>query len=262
MALLSATDAMTSHTIEARHSYLAEDIVLNGQPHGVRRRDDGRLVVDYTCFRKRASGDLTLDDARLNFETQSPIFLDSPGVAHGVALQQAEADSRSTRLPDEDGLPDDDAVPEHEARSPRSSLDGPRSSQMGPSPRQPRRSESGRSRELGRSGGSSWRRWDTELALDLDHAALPRVVVSTDAPDRRRSIAGVPQACSGRCAWPGQQQRHVPRLLTLHQPRVVLRHTTAVRGSLPAVRTPECMAVAADVARVLTPMGSCMHGPC
>lgn len=211
VALLSATDAMTSHTIEARHSYLAEDIVLNGQPHGVRRRDDGRLVVDYTCFRKRASGDLTLDDARLNFETQSPIFLDSPGVAHGVAVQQAEADSRSMRLPDEGALPDDDAVPEHGSRSPRSSLDAPRSSQMGPSPRQPRRSESGHSRELGRSRGSSQRRWDTELALDLDHTALPRVVVSADAPDRRRSIAGAPRIC--RAAGQAHRPLHMPRLL-------------------------------------------------
>lgn len=186
VALLNATDAMTSHTIEARHSYLAEDIVLNGQPHGVRRRDDGRLVVDYTCFRKRASGDLTLDDAKLNFETQSPIFLDAPG----VALQQADAE---VGLADA-GMPDDDAMPQHAPQSPRSSVDAtPSWSQLGPSPRRPRRSESGRSRDLGH-GYASARRWESEVALDLDHEALPRLSLRLDEPGRRRSIAGVLRA--------------------------------------------------------------------
>lgn len=186
VALLSATDAMTSHTVEARHSYLAEDIVLNGQPQGVRRRDDGRLVVDYTCFRMRATGDLTLDDAKLTFETQSPVFLDSPGVAQGVAAQQAEADARSGPSVDL-GMPDDDAHPMLPSSPGPSSVGAGTSSH--PSPRQPRRSESGRSRDTLR--GSSSRRWDSEIALDLDHTALPRLAIAQDASSRRRSIAGV-----------------------------------------------------------------------
>eukprot|EP00892_Ulva_mutabilis_P008016 jgi/Ulvmu1/5587/UM023_0124.1 len=190
VALLNATDAMTSHTVEARHSYLAEDIVLNGQPHGVRRRDDGRLVVDYTCFCARASGDLTLDDAKLTFETASPGFLDSPGVARGVAAQQAEAEARSMGS-DELGMPDDDAVPPS-MRSPGHSMDAGEapSGLPGPSSRPPpRRSESGRSRDLVRGGGGSSRRWDSEIALDLDHTALPRLAVGQEDPGRRRSIA-------------------------------------------------------------------------
>lgn len=196
VALLSATDAMTSHTIEARHSYLAEDIVLNGQPHSVLRRQHGRLVVDYTCFRKRASGDLTLDDAKLNIETSSPMFMDSPGAAHGIAMQQAAADASAMSDGVGMGMPDEDALPDVDVRSTRSSVDAPLPS-MGPSPRRPRRSESGRSRDLSR--GPSWRRWDSEVALDLDHTSLPRLAIPYDEPGRRRSIAGV------TATFPGSQ---------------------------------------------------------
>jgi hypothetical protein len=52
VALMDATDAMTSQTIEARHSYQAEDIVINNsQPNLLMRRlADGCLSVDYQCF--------------------------------------------------------------------------------------------------------------------------------------------------------------------------------------------------------------------
>ena len=57
MAMLDATDSMTSQTIEARHSYQASDIVLNSMPLLLRRRNTGQLVVDYSCFVQRSEDD-------------------------------------------------------------------------------------------------------------------------------------------------------------------------------------------------------------
>ena len=63
--LLNATDAMTSQTIEARKAYRAEDIVLVSDESDmlIRRRDDGKLVVDYSCFCSRAQGLPTVEHA-------------------------------------------------------------------------------------------------------------------------------------------------------------------------------------------------------
>jgi hypothetical protein len=97
---------MTSQTIEARCSYQAADVVLNGdQPHLlVHRRRDGRLVVDYTCFRQRATGDLTLEEARQTIEEQLSSVETPPQAVHGLL----EADS-TRPWPFGMEMPDDDA---------------------------------------------------------------------------------------------------------------------------------------------------------
>lgn len=65
IVLLDATDAMTSCTVEARHAYQASDIALVGDEMQtiIRRLPDGTVTVDYSCFRERAVGAATLEDA-------------------------------------------------------------------------------------------------------------------------------------------------------------------------------------------------------
>ena len=90
VAMLDATDSMTSQTIEARHSYQASDIVLNSMPLLLRRRNNGQLVVDYSCFVQRSEDDC---DHATNGGNLSPdrcatsMCMDSPDAARAFAEQ-------------------------------------------------------------------------------------------------------------------------------------------------------------------------------
>lgn len=90
VAMLDATDSMTSQTIEARHSYQASDIVLNSMPLLLRRRNNGQLVVDYTAFVQRSEDDC--DQAATNGNLSpdrcaTSTCMDSPDAARAYTEQ-------------------------------------------------------------------------------------------------------------------------------------------------------------------------------
>ena len=90
---MDATDAMTSQTVEARHSYQAADIVLTGdQDKGlIRRLPNGQLAVDYTCFRTRTAGAVTVQEAVEDIAEPEPALMAMSPQASPAATPMASA---------------------------------------------------------------------------------------------------------------------------------------------------------------------------
>lgn len=191
--MLDATDSMTSQTIEARHSYQASDIVLNSMPLLLRRRNNGQLVVDYTCFVQRTEDDA--DQAATNGGNLSPdrcatsMCMDSPDAARAFA-EQVSSDQVAHFM---DALPCGSTGEDHLS----SSLHKSDGMMMGMSASGPLGQDSGEApvpfsgmeKEGSVDAFAQWRLEGGHSLMDLDTMPVPGSHAH-DPDDRRRSMSG------------------------------------------------------------------------
>lgn len=196
--MLDATDSMTSQTIEARHSYQASDIVLNSMPLLLRRRNNGQLVVDYSCFVQRSEDDC---DQALTGGNLSPercatsMCLESPDAARAFTdrLNSEHAGPFMDAVQFMDALPCGSTGDEHLSSSHKAETTGLMGmtafgqdmggEASGPFP--------GTDKEGLTESPAQWNLDGGRSLMDLDSMPVPGS--QTHEPsDRRRSLSGAP----------------------------------------------------------------------
>jgi hypothetical protein len=200
VAMLDATDSMTSQTIEARHSYLASDIVLNSMPLLLRRCNNGQLVVDYTCFVQRSEDDTEHATNGSNFSPDpgaNSMCMDSPEAAltfaEGVPSEQLPHLNDTSHLmePLPCGSNFDERVSSGMfAKScPTSHMGLLNTCPLGQDIEEPSGSFPG-NREGLIDTFAQWRVDGAQGLMELDALPVPRVDAHEDGSERRRSMSG------------------------------------------------------------------------